>query len=126
MSGWRRQHPELEESIRVAETELQAECIALFENAKNKHGGSDVQANIFLLERRWPAEFGAKSQVDHSHAGEINMSIISPEAARHLQERRQKMSAGYVVEALPAQPLQIDGQQPATNEASQKPTTSKE
>lgn len=73
---WLHDHPEFREAVEKAEAEFIAETVGRIAI----HGRDNWQALAWILERRWPAEFGRQDRVRLEMEATLNEVRVAAEA----------------------------------------------
>lgn len=90
-SRWLNEHPELKEAMEEAKIAGVVERLNKINNAKDKFGNPVWQAQAWVLQRMFPAEFAQPdTKVEVRNETSVTVNVITPERLKQLQERRMQ------------------------------------
>src|SRR5215207_9202813 len=62
LSGWKKEHPELEEWLAMAREQFREARLAIVDEATTRDGRPDWRAAVWALEKAFPADYGKPAQ----------------------------------------------------------------
>ena len=70
LSGWKKQHPELEDWLAMARAKFREAKLTIVDEAKTKDGRPDWRAAAWALEKAFPEEYGRRARPRRETEGE--------------------------------------------------------
>jgi hypothetical protein len=70
LSGWKKQHPELDEWLEMAREKFREAKLAIVDEAKTRDGRPDWRAAVWALEKAFPQDYGRRARPRREEEGE--------------------------------------------------------